>query len=70
MIGKSTLLKLLLGELEPTEGDIQRNRKLIVGRFTQHFVDKLNMNQTAVEYLHSNFSEYKPEELRGMLGKN
>eukprot|EP01114_Cavostelium_apophysatum_P012967 TRINITY_DN303_c0_g1_i2.p1 TRINITY_DN303_c0_g1~~TRINITY_DN303_c0_g1_i2.p1 ORF type:complete len:1208 (-),score=596.96 TRINITY_DN303_c0_g1_i2:88-3711(-) len=67
--GKSTLLKLMTGELEPTEGTITRNRKLIVGKFTQHFVDKLNMNQNPVEYLHTHFTDYKAEQLRGMLGR-
>jgi len=67
--GKSTLLKLLTGELSPTSGSIQRNRKLIIGRFTQHFVDTLNMDQHPIEYLNSKFPEYQPQELRGMLGR-
>jgi ATP-binding cassette subfamily F protein 1 len=68
--GKSTLLKLLAGELSPTTGEIKINRKLILGRFSQHFVDQVeNMNQTPIEYLHSLFPEYTAQELRPMLGR-
>jgi ATPase subunit of ABC transporter with duplicated ATPase domains len=63
------LIKLLTGELQPTEGSIARNRKCIFGRFTQHFVDKLDMTQTPVEYLNTQFPEFKPDELRPKLGR-
>jgi ATP-binding cassette subfamily F protein 1 len=68
--GKSTLLKLLTGELQPTQGTVQRNRKLVIGRFTQHFVDKLDMKMTPIEYLESQFpGEFKADELRPKLGR-
>lgn len=40
-VGKSTLLKLLMGELEPTQGEIRRNRRLRIGKYSQHFVDQV-----------------------------
>jgi len=67
--GKSTLLKLLEGKLVPTEGEIKRNRKLTIGRFSQHFVDQLSMDQDPISYLSSYFKDYTPQQLRGMLGK-
>jgi len=40
-VGKSTLLKLMSGELEPTTGQVIRNQKLRFAKFSQHFVDQL-----------------------------
>ena len=41
--GKSTLLKLLVGKLNLTEGNQYRNPRLVVEMFTQHHVDQLNL---------------------------
>jgi ATP-binding cassette subfamily F protein 1 len=50
-IGKSTLLNLMTGVLEPTEGSSTMNRLVRIGRYNQHFVDKLPLERTPVEYL-------------------
>jgi ATP-binding cassette, subfamily F, member 1 len=50
-VGKSTLIKLLLGELEPTAGNIKRNHRLRVGKYNQHFADILPMKKSAVQFL-------------------
>lgn len=55
--GKSTLMNLLAGDLTPTEGEQRRSHKLRVGRYAQHFVDALRMDETPVEYLLSRFPE-------------
>ena len=47
--GKSTLLKIILGELEATEGLCSRAPRLRMGRFSQHHVDQLDLNLTALE---------------------
>ncbi|KAF3554494.1 hypothetical protein F2Q69_00015295 [Brassica cretica] len=75
--GKSTLLNLLAGDLVPTEGEVGRSQKLRIGRYSQHFVDLLTMDETPVEYLlrlHPNprqeGSATTPEEaVRAKLGK-
>jgi len=66
--GKSTLMNLILGELEPTGGEILRNRHLRVAKFSQHFVDQLNMIDTPVEYIAKKFPEMKQQECRNKLG--
>jgi len=66
--GKSTLMNLILGELEPTKGEILRNRHLRVAKFSQHFVDQLNMTDTPVEYIVKKFPEMKQQEARNKLG--
>lgn len=48
-IGKSTLLNLMTGVLEPTKGFITLSRQVRIGRYNQHFVDKLPLEKTPVE---------------------
>ncbi|XP_078445065.1 general control non-repressible 4 [Wolffia australiana] len=71
--GKSTLLNLLAGDLQPGEGEVRRSQKLRIGRYSQHFVDLLTMEETPVQYLlrlhpdQEGFS--KQEAVRAKLGK-
>ncbi|EPS69376.1 hypothetical protein M569_05386, partial [Genlisea aurea] len=71
--GKSTLLNLLAGDLVPTEGEVRKHQKLNVGRYSQHFVDLLTMEETPVQYLlhlHPNQDgPSKVEAVRAKLGK-
>ena len=72
--GKSTLMNLLAGDLEPTDGESRRSHALRIGRYSQHFVDVLAMDENPVEYLRrkyvkENGSSYKPEEIRAKLGR-
>ncbi|XP_050691355.1 ATP-binding cassette sub-family F member 3-like [Eriocheir sinensis] len=66
--GKTTLLKILLGELEPTKGHRLANRSLRIGYFTQHHVDQLDMRVCPVELLQSKYSGRPIEEYRRQLG--
>lgn len=50
-VGKSTFLKLLVGELEPNKGDQRRNHRLRIGRFDQHSGEHLTAEETPSEYL-------------------
>ena len=68
-VGKSTLLNMLIGELEPTEGEVTRNRFLRVGKYSQHFVDVLPMDKSPVDTLLSLFSDYGYQEARALLGR-
>ncbi|KAK0414550.1 hypothetical protein QR680_011489 [Steinernema hermaphroditum] len=67
--GKTTLLKLLLGDLEPTSGYRNSNRRLKIGYFTQHHVDQLDMDMSAVEVLQKRFPNKDIEEYRAALGR-
>ncbi|XP_071519851.1 ATP-binding cassette sub-family F member 3 [Panulirus ornatus] len=66
--GKTTLLKILLGELEPTSGHRVANRSLRIGYFTQHHVDQLDMRVCSVELLLSRYPGKAVEEYRRQLG--
>lgn len=69
--GKSTLLNLLAGDLEPTGGEFRKSHKLRIGRYSQHFVDVLEMDETPVEYLLRLYpqSGLKPDQIRALLGR-
>ncbi|KAL5758079.1 hypothetical protein ACOSP7_020690 [Xanthoceras sorbifolium] len=71
--GKSTLLNLLAGDLFPTEGEVRRSQKLRIGRYSQHFVDLLTMEETPVQYLLRLHPDQeglsKQEAVRAKLGK-
>ena len=44
--GKSTLIKLLAGRLQPISGQVSKSGKLRVGYFAQHQTDELDMEAT------------------------
>ncbi len=68
---QTTLMNLLSGDLEVTHGEQRRSFKLRIGRYAQHFVDALAMDENPVEYLLSKYPEsrLKPEQMRAMLGR-
>jgi ATP-binding cassette subfamily F protein 1 len=71
--GKSTLLNLLAGDLTPTQGEARRSQKLRIGRYSQHFVDLLTMEENPVQYLLRLHPDQegmsKAEAVRARLGK-
>ncbi|KAJ8444311.1 hypothetical protein Cgig2_019869 [Carnegiea gigantea] len=71
--GKSTLLNLWVGDWVPTEGEIRRSQKLRIGRYSQHFVDLLTMDETPVQYLLRLYPDQegvsRQEAVRAKLGK-
>jgi ATP-binding cassette subfamily F protein 3 len=49
--GKSTLVKLLSGKLEPSGGTVYKSGKLRVGYFAQFQTDELDVSQTPLEVI-------------------
>ena len=39
--GKSTLLKLMFGELSPTEGEVRKHTHLRIAKYHQHSTDQV-----------------------------
>jgi ATP-binding cassette subfamily F protein 1 len=52
--GKSTFIKLLLGELEPKSGIIYRKPQAKIGYYNQHFESYLPHELTPIEYIQKN----------------
>jgi len=67
-IGKSTLLKLMLGEIEPISGMVKKNQKVRVSRFTQHHVDQLDLKKTPLQFFQDMYPEAKHQDIRKHLG--
>lgn len=66
-VGKSTFLKLLMGDLTPTEGEARRNLRLKIGRFDQHSGEHLTAEESPAEYLMRLFN-LSIEKARKQLG--
>lgn len=67
--GKSTVLKLLMGELTPINGTRYAHRNLKIGYFSQHHVDQLDLNVCSIELLLNRFPGHTEEEYRHQLGR-
>ena len=65
-VGKTTLLHLLSGQLQPTHGVIARNPKLRLAIFSQHHVDNLDLSLTPLRYMCKCFPQVKEQALRSV----
>lgn len=66
-VGKSTFLKLLVGDIEPKIGEQRKNHRLHIGRFDQHSGEHLTAEETPSEYLMRLFN-LPYEKARKQLG--
>jgi ATP-binding cassette, subfamily F, member 3 len=66
--GKSTLAKLLSGQLEPESGELNRSAGLKIGFFAQHQAEELVMDETPIQHLQRALPTERQERLRAMLG--
>ncbi len=67
--GKSTLVKLLSGRLEPMAGEIHKPGKLRVGYFAQFQTDELDVNETPYQIMKNAMKGTPEPKVRGSLGK-
>jgi len=67
--GKSTLLKLLTHKLTPTDGTVVHHPKFTLAYFGQHSTAELNLEQTASEFMQSQFPEESVGTLKQHLAK-
>lgn len=50
-VGKSTFLKLLIGELEPVEGEVRKNHRLVIHRFVTNSFEFISILQLNISFL-------------------
>lgn len=71
--GKSTLLHLITGALQPCEGTISRHVSLKMAKYSQHSADQLPYDKSPIEYFQSLFHEKYPnmelQAWRAQLGR-
>jgi ABC-type molybdenum transport system ATPase subunit/photorepair protein PhrA len=53
--GKSTLLKLIVGELQAFSGGIRKVRNLRISRYHQHLEEQLDLNLNSIEFMVKKF---------------
>lgn len=66
--GKSTLAKLIYGDLQLKKGSIHRQAKLNIGFFTQHQMEELPLDMSPFEYISSLLPQKTETEIRSILG--
>ncbi|XP_031501783.1 ABC transporter F family member 3 isoform X2 [Nymphaea colorata] len=67
-IGKSTILKLIAGELQPSSGTIFRSAKVRMAVFSQHHVDGLDLSSNPLLYMMRCYPGVPEQKLRAHLG--
>ncbi|KAG9119323.1 hypothetical protein FRC07_005698 [Ceratobasidium sp. 392] len=60
--GKSTLLHLITGVLQPVEGTISKHSSLKLAKYSQHSADQLPYDKSPLEYMESLYKEKFPEK--------
>ena len=69
--GKTTLLKLMLGELQPTKGEVRRNPFARLALVNQHHADQIDLEMTPLQFMKSKFpgdGSYKHEQVCVVAG--
>jgi ATP-binding cassette subfamily F protein 3 len=67
--GKTTLLRIIAGHLDPTSGVIWRSRKLKTAFYTQGAEEELEDAKTIFQEIQADAQGYAPSELRNLLGR-
>ena len=67
--GKTTLARLLCGQLAPMEGAMTAPGKLKVGYFTQYQVEELDGGSSAIEHMARLMPKAAPAAVRAQLGR-
>jgi ATP-binding cassette subfamily F protein 3 len=66
--GKSTLIKTLVGELETLKGQRVEGINLRIGYFSQHQVDDLDLDSSALQHLRERNKTLSEQQIRNYLG--
>lgn len=69
--GKTTLVKLMIGSLEPTQGEVRRNPRMRFALVNQHHADQIPLDKSPLQFMLQKFpgdGTYAHEQvLRGHL---
>ncbi|KAK6463561.1 ATP-binding cassette protein [Scheffersomyces coipomensis] len=70
-VGKSTLLKLFQGQLEPQTGRVIKHTHIKLGVYSQHSADQLDLTKTPLDFVRDKFSHISQDYQywRSQLGR-
>jgi ATP-binding cassette subfamily F protein 2 len=70
-VGKSTLLKIMTGELQPQKGRVSRHTHIKLGVYSQHSADQLDLTKSPLEFVRDKYSHISQDYQywRGQLGR-
>ncbi|AAS53603.2 AFR232Cp [Eremothecium gossypii ATCC 10895] len=70
-VGKSTLLKIMTGELTPHGGRVSRHTHVKLGVYSQHSQDQLDLTKSALEFVRDKYAHISEDFQfwRGQLGR-
>eukprot|EP01121_Diplochlamys_sp_Union-15-3_P008854 TRINITY_DN2378_c0_g2_i2.p1 TRINITY_DN2378_c0_g2~~TRINITY_DN2378_c0_g2_i2.p1 ORF type:complete len:580 (+),score=113.82 TRINITY_DN2378_c0_g2_i2:97-1836(+) len=68
-VGKSTLLKLMVGAIMPLDGMVRRHQHLRIGWFHQHLADALDPEDTPLKFIKDKFPDATEQEARAVIGR-
>jgi ATP-binding cassette subfamily F protein 1 len=67
-VGKSTLLKIIVGEIKPLSGDVYIDCRATIGYYNQNIKEYLPLNETPLSYLNKINPNMENEIIRKHLG--
>ncbi|SCU83037.1 LAFA_0D01398g1_1 [Lachancea sp. 'fantastica'] len=70
-VGKSTLLKIMTGDLSAQSGRVSRHTHVKLGVYSQHSQDQLDLSKTPLEFVRDKYSSISQDfqYWRGQLGR-
>ncbi|MCB9663189.1 MAG: ABC-F family ATP-binding cassette domain-containing protein [Alphaproteobacteria bacterium] len=68
-LGKTTLCKVLVGRMAPTEGSLVWGHNVRVGYFAEHHRDEIEPGHTVFSWLHAQRPEMDHQDVRAILGR-
>jgi ATP-binding cassette subfamily F protein 2 len=60
--GKSTLLHMITGALQPVEGTVSKHSSLKLAKYSQHSADQLPYDKSPLEYMEILYREKYPDK--------
>ena len=67
-VGKTTLTKLIFGQLQPQQGQIEIGQRVSMGYYAQHQIEALNLDNTVLAEVSSAAAHSHQPRLRDILG--